>query len=559
VAPEDEESTPRPRNVATDNPDYAIAQYKPPAQRYALGAATPDAGAQLLNGLASFVAERAQEELLQWFLDGVLDDLCSAGSKGETTASALTTAHVKGHQRHHPKLATAIPVLFPATCTLATASAQSSMPSRSALVAAVRADVNDLPIHLLVWADVPNGDIWGGILTELLANIRKAQTARTGADLMRWVAGIGDNAKLKTQCNGFAVDPATNKLSQPLPCYLMAIGMVAQAYIDANDSAKPMELTALATALKGTALTSDDVTKLHDMFDLAATRLFPLFRQFQATLTANSDATIGQRIALALRMANIVADLIVDAGTILLPDRAATIPDYVPPLLRAAAAISSNSYADAVAPIADALSKMEAKNIEIPRIIKQYTPLAIDLASAQSDKDVQSALAAAAQPAGGWRLKRAKFMFSFGALAGLYPNYQIGYVGGSPTTKAPAISAFAPIGFDFSWPILDNSTFGFFVSGLDLGNLVSARLSSSGDDANVKSTSTKITVTQVTALGFYPRFGLGRTPLVLALGGSWSPNLQEVTLTTNGTETTQNANVFRVGIALSADITILPF
>jgi hypothetical protein len=257
-------------------------------------------------------------------------------------------------------------------------------------------------------------------------------------------------------------------------------------------------------------------------------------------------------------MGSAIVDLCSAVNSSLAQPKAGSALAYMKPALDALSALSSGQYGAAVAPLGELFNALDASGHRVPTAIREYVPAGLELASAKTAGDVQTVLDTVSSPVGAWRMKRVKPMVSIGGLVGLGGAYELAMPGTSTSvsnTNAQGFvtSVFAPVGFDFSWPV-DASTLGFFVSVLDLGDLVGARVAS-GDGSGVKSTSQNASIEQVFAPGFYLRAGLLRSPLVLSAGINWAPDLRQLTLTDGEVV---NANAVRAGLQLSVDLTMFP-
>jgi hypothetical protein len=124
------------------------------------------------------------------------------------------------------------------------------------------------------------------------------------------------------------------------------------------------------------------------------------------------------------------------------------------------------------------------------------------------------------------------------------------WVQGTPAAPAGTVLGFhAPVGLDASWPLGGTFTFGLMVQALDLGALVGARVEGGGGAAGAKDLP-QVGVAQVFSPGGSASLGLGKSPFLLSLGGSFSPGLRPVS--TGG----DARNVWRVTLGLSVDVPI---
>jgi hypothetical protein len=148
-----------------------------------------------------------------------------------------------------------------------------------------------------------------------------------------------------------------------------------------------------------------------------------------------------------------------------------------------------------------------------------------------------------------YKSKRRYRRDSIGMLAGVGAGYERTAGGGVNAYSGGTLGVAAPVGFDLVTPV---ENLGLFVSVLDLGNLLTARVS--GDsNSQVSSTETNAGFSELQSYGVYARWWLGKSPFVLFFGASYAPNLRQANLTSGGS---QNVNSTRItgGVALE-----LPF
>lgn len=193
----------------------------------------------------------------------------------------------------------------------------------------------------------------------------------------------------------------------------------------------------------------------------------------------------------------------------------------------------------------------------------RLVPLATALAQAKNAEGVKKALESAAAPVGTWRLKRRSHMISIGALVGVNGGYELP-VRPSMAESSLTFGVYASLGIDFSWHCSATekcpSTFGVFLSVIDVGTVLSYH-HSIGDDETLDTDNTpKISLAQVFSPGVYLRWGVCNTPLVVGAGVSLAPRLLSVTETDNGTVNTEerkDRTVFRFMAFFAVDIPIL--
>ena len=130
---------------------------------------------------------------------------------------------------------------------------------------------------------------------------------------------------------------------------------------------------------------------------------------------------------------------------------------------------------------------------------RKFFMFAATLADAETSDEMVAVLEASALPAGGYRVKRADAAIgitAYGGGAGYYEEVE------GDGTAAGGLAF--PIGVEFSFPFGDGkSSMSFFLSAIDVGNLVSLRESEGAPDVRLE---------QVFAPGVGVQFGLGSSP-----------------------------------------------
>lgn len=500
----------------------------------------------MVEGLGSFVADRAQQEVIQWFVDTMLEDLCQ-----EEGAA-----------------------LFKKLCDLKKAVKGAALPSRAAVIAALRADVELLPARLLETLEPKGGKDWGLALVHIFEGMRAGKSPHA------LVAGVADLEKIK----GEKIKPCDK--GPGVKCTLTVVSVVMQAYIE-TVSVQRVGYEATFTELSNTKLGEigfvgrlqpAETETLFAKLERATKVLNDLASRSAVLSPADTEFKQAQLLAVASDSARVVASAMSDiADAVKLPDPSPRASkrsteaskrsteafkrstEALKWSTEALAALVAGKYEEALAPTAE-LVALAAKNPKLPRAVQRYIPLAMDLARAKTSDDVKTALEAAAEPVGGWRLKRNGFVASVGALAGASAGWEFSLNNDTKLRQSGFVgSVFAPVGFDLSWPVGKNngSTLGFFVSVLDVGNVVGARFAGEkADDVEEVEAAPVIGFPQVFSPGLYVRAGLGHSPFVLAAGVSWAPQLRRLTLTDG---TTEEINAARVYLGLAADVTLFPF
>ena len=173
---------------------------------------------------------------------------------------------------------------------------------------------------------------------------------------------------------------------------------------------------------------------------------------------------------------------------------------------------------------------------------------------------MQAALQSAAAPVGGWRIKRQGPSLSLSALVGVAASAEW-----LPARKdvGMTISPIAALGFDLSGPIgaRRRSTAGVFMSVLDLGQLVSARIVERAETTGEEGakTASEVSLLSVLSPGVYLKFGLGRSPLALGAGIAYAPAMRTYFYRPEGAPTTVVGDPFgawRASVFFAVDATI---
>ncbi|MDD5305908.1 MAG: hypothetical protein PHU25_01170 [Deltaproteobacteria bacterium] len=479
--------------------------------------------AAVVSAIGGLVASRAEKELMQWFVDAMLNDLC-----GEVKVRNL----------------------LPKVCALHDAINTISIPSKTALVAAFRDDIEQLPERLLLDSTFSGED--GKASVKIY--IQVFEGIRRGYPPLEIVAGLGSVEKLKKQkCDSVNTE-----------CVLLLVGLTAQAYLDVggNESGYNKDNFKRVLENKLDIVKDKDIRNRLDETNSPNNNLFDelshALESAKIATSASQETMTAERFS---HRALIVLTLMEDITesyqkSNLVNPRARNYLIYSATALSAAKA---KHYSDALVPMLQIISEAEKGKPSqgaVVKLLQRYLPLAVDIAAAETSADIQTALEDAAQPVGGWRLKKTRPIISIGALVGVSPEWEFGFKDDSLRQTGFVVSVFAPVGVDLSWP-LEKGTGGFFISLIDVGSLVGIRVVGKADE-DVKSVEQlpEPGFAQVFSPGLYGRFGLGHTPLVFSFGGAYSPELRRMTLQTGATEI---ANVVRLQLALAVDVMLIPF
>ena len=193
-----------------------------------------------------------------------------------------------------------------------------------------------------------------------------------------------------------------------------------------------------------------------------------------------------------------------------------------------------------------ALLMLEPLRKLMPDAATRLMSLATELGGATSADEVAKIIDSAAAPAGGYKQKFARSLWSLTGFVG-YGLYADRATVGS-TTAAAGYPA-AMLGVEWSAPLARWLRLGAFFSVLDLGTFFRWG-QSAGPRVDESATPT---FAQVFAPGAWLTLGLAKTPLVLGVGASVVPGLLGVR---GGDDRT---SVLRFGAFLGVDLTLWPF
>jgi|GEM_PF-3549177 len=185
--------------------------------------------------------------------------------------------------------------------------------------------------------------------------------------------------------------------------------------------------------------------------------------------------------------------------------------------------------------------------------VRATLTLVADIAQADSSDGVATALDNFAAPVGTWKAKFDKFSVALNGYVGIKPAYEITFdTPGQEVSNGAVVNPVLSVGTEFSWPICSGrSRMGFYVQLIDIGNVASVRLSDDGsDNLVVVETTPDVEFAQLFAPGLFYIASLGRSPFVLGVGGSFTPDLR--TLEGGGT-----TGVAQFGGFLAVDIPII--
>lgn len=200
--------------------------------------------------------------------------------------------------------------------------------------------------------------------------------------------------------------------------------------------------------------------------------------------------------------------------------------------------------------------------------IAAVLPLIVEVANAESSKEVAVAIEAAAAPAGSYRSKYEHWTLSL--------NGFVGGGGGGEFVSSEGLqglstiaTGFAPVGLHAAAPWASGKDgrkwmhIGGFVSLIDLGALTTYRVKTelqADEDAAAEGSTEQapqIGLAQVFSPGAFLTIGVARLPLVIGGGVSMSPNLRRIS--EDGVFEERNATALRMMVFLAIDITLFQF
>lgn len=187
----------------------------------------------------------------------------------------------------------------------------------------------------------------------------------------------------------------------------------------------------------------------------------------------------------------------------------------------------------------------------LPDQAKKIIPVMVEIANAKTSKDVANVLEAAAAPVGSYREKAKREMFSVTAFFGGSAGQESYTLNGEKQLHNTGLQAFAPIGFQYSWPTKVKKeafrNWGVFFSLIDLGPIVSTETESGVESE------TNVGFKQLFAPGLYGTFNL-YGPFNVGLGIAKTPDIM------NSTDTGDTiTDAWRYQGFIAMDLTLFPF
>jgi hypothetical protein len=519
-------------------------------------------GPDVIGAIAGFLAERFRLEMRAWLIDSVVNAICIPPAQPELT-------------------------FFPRVCRLSANEGSGILLTEATVMHALRNDLTEVPAYL-IWRTSGGKDRWGYVLTSMAIQVENGDSPRAV------IAGLAET--------GFARDECFKQRR----CSLYALGVAAQLLeiyaenkIAFQTRAKGLARVALWRMLKGglhgiesetidakafldegeklaevlNAAVVDDQTKFQvflgrlDRLTVQMDGLKAKSDHLRALLATGASGELIQNELLSL-LAN-ESRYMEDLTSILRQDgkgmsQDSTALTYVfSRFLAINAAFQASRYSEAVYELREVLRCVRHEGDAMPgcQSIKTPTDVADStngvlkhiamiaaIADAQTTADAQKVLDNWASPVGSWKLKRGHNTASIGALVGLSVADETLEGPGVQPYRGTATSVFAPIGIDLSMSTGGNWTFGVFISVVDFGNLVSARVRGS-QDGQVTDTKTNVGFQQIAAPGVFVRWGIGKSPWVLAIGWARTPQLRTAELA-GGAQTNLRSDRLMVGLGM---------
>lgn len=550
--------------VCFDKQGKLRASFRPPGEAStAASAAGANWQAAFVQGLAQFLEKRAQQEVVLWLEDEILSQLC------------------KGAPAKEGELALDIPAMFESTCALWKADKDHL---GATFAAAVRTDLEALPVRLVMEAFNVDSKL-------ALVLVTRFEEVRRGKPPLELIAGLYDDTTLINKCTTAPPAPshdpkadARAARTREISCALRAVGAVVRWTGDAaepkvsnpdvlDDAARSLiavlldECKELGASCQLRPLDEEKhlpqaralIQRVADVYSLAES-----WRRTAPATTAEMAARGGQLLERLIDIVEATLPLLKDDSRL-----GELWNDYaLKSALRATAAALQGQMAEAVRDALRAASDAAdhaSPKVKLPEGLVKSLVLSADLASAKDAAGVQAAFEAAASPLGSWRQKHKHFTFSLN-----------GYVGGSVGAEVPllalktsrpdlatnaAFGATGAIGLDLTWPYGNGWAGGFFLSVLDVGQLLNIPIApgkgkSEGDNkAKTAEVGGELKIVQVLAPGLYAHTSFGDSPFTLGAGVSFAPLLRTYS------EEGKNKDAFsmlRASVFLAVDISILP-
>jgi hypothetical protein len=534
----------------------------------------------LIDGLSKVVSKRAEQEIVQWYTMEMKKDICGKESKSD---------------------------FFPNVCTLAKLEhdSPSSYPSANLLVIALRKDLENLPAVVI---DKKKGYKFGYAVLDMYKELS------SGKDPLEAAAKLGENAAIEQGCRSGS---SPNSFENP-DCAIYFSGKVFSGLkktgewiifkdgkysratnfeqiarnLAANINNAMEEGTArilwekalikINITLKGkngqNKLKKEDKEDFEKLIAPVTTLAYDFIKIANDLETIRSLKNDAREKHIPIPNDEILAHaLTISKNIVAIIDNLAVIFQYDSPtnktfkiardVLDISAEYSAGHYHES---FVDFIKLCQDNNLlDTSDNFYKYLSATSELAYAKNGDDVANIINEIASPVGAWRMKREKSMISFGALAGVMGGYEeLNGAHASLKESSPLFNtygAFAPVGIDISYPLVKSNyinSVGLFLSAIDIGQLVSQRVSSKNNQSegvNSVNSNANVGFSQVVSPGAYFRLGLLNSPFVAGFGVSQSPKLRTASLNESKTGyKEEDLNSLRYVLFLAVDITLFP-
>jgi hypothetical protein len=500
----------------------------------------------LLEGLTTFMLERARVESFAYVLDEVSDKLCKEVPNKPDGKPVLSAR-----------------ALFPLTCTLVTDAKKSGMlliPGPM-LHRTIVEDLQNLPERLAEVLPLAEQE-------QALASCSLVVGHRFGRGLMakkpplQLVVGALEFIETQPSCKTGLGLPEQGEVVRWV-VLSKAVEAMARLIQDANKETLERWARNPLLVLEQLKPALDPV--FADKLERVLKDIIPLAVQTELSVLALRSTEPGsdeQRAAFLQVARDSIALLsaIIQGGVELIPLQA----EYqlklvkVQETLKAVAALLEGDFSGGVTRLVSGQVVPVAQ--EPYKTMFQFSPLLVSLSTAKTSDEMAAAFEAAAAPVGSWRLKRQKGTLGLGARVGAIAGQEFVLDDAGQVPDGLTLGPWLPIGLDASLPAGGGDhTLGILVQVVDLGGLASARLAKRErtleDGTQVEAdVAPQIGFVQVVSPGVSLYWGIGRSPFVLSLGVSTSPALRGAVFTTAGEEVEKDYNVLRTSLSLSVDI-----
>jgi hypothetical protein len=194
----------------------------------------------------------------------------------------------------------------------------------------------------------------------------------------------------------------------------------------------------------------------------------------------------------------------------------------------------------------------------------RFLSFAATMAEVKSSEEVVAAIESFASPIGSFRTKRIEERPRAYSTINAYVGYAAGREWLIDKTVANSRLAagyhgyYTPVGFEFGTALKNKvvSSFGLFISPIDLGTMTSYRMGQNSWDSLTVNNQEKINFRSVLAPSAALVFGISKTkPITFALGYQFSP--EQRVLSNTVLNTNANVNVHRLFATLTLDLTLL--